>query len=85
LEDASDQTTLDDMTKRIAYNASTAYSKIRLESAIMPFHDYMNSLYIQYHRNGIEIISGQYEETAWSIPLKVGGEMVHEVRRVVHI
>ena len=80
VEDAADQFTLDAMTKKDALNASSVYEHFGFSSAIMPFHGYLNSLYIKY-----DDIEGQYQEMGWSIHLKFDGDMTHEVRKVVYI
>ncbi|MGG1571588.1 hypothetical protein [Fictibacillus sp. NRS-1165] len=82
VENIADQESLDAYTERIAFEASQVYGKLQFTTAIMPFHRYADTLYI---RNSNLAIDGKYSETSWSIPFDVGGEMRHEVRKVVMI
>ncbi|SDL20819.1 hypothetical protein [Natronincola ferrireducens] len=82
LEDIADQSALDSYTRRIAINATNIYSHITFPTAIMPMHDYLDTLQIQYSPLGVSDI---YQETSWEIDLQVGGEMRHTVRKVVYL
>ena len=46
VEDIFDQATLDEYTKRIAYNASQVYGKFNFATALMPHHSYYNCLFV---------------------------------------
>lgn len=80
--DIADQQSLDAYVQRIAFEASQVYGKLTFETAINPLHDYMDVLQIEYSPLGI---SGKYSETGWTMPLKAGARMKHEVRKVVSI
>ncbi|WP_153124689.1 hypothetical protein [Peribacillus tepidiphilus] len=80
--DIADQQSLDAYVQRIAFEASQVYGKLTFETAINPLHDYMDVLEIDYSPLGI---TGKYSETSWTMPLKAGARMKHEVRRVVSI
>lgn len=82
VDNIADQSALDSYVQRIAFEASQVYGKIEFETAIMPMHDYMDIVQIDY--SPLEI-NGKYTETSWTIPLKVGGRMRHSVRAVVNI
>lgn len=82
VDDVLDQATLDAYTKRIASNASQAYEKVQFETALMPHHDYMNTLFIE---NKNLSISSKFVETEWNLILKPGEKMNHSVRRAVNI
>lgn len=82
VDNIADQTALDNYVQRIAFEASQIYGKIEFETAIMPMHDYMDILQIEYSPLSI---SGKYTETSWTIPLQVGGRMKHSVRAVIDI
>jgi hypothetical protein len=80
--DIADQQSLDAYVQRIAFEASQVYGKLTFETAIMPHHDYMDVLQIEYSSLGI---SGKYVETGWTMTLSAGARMKHEVRKVVSI
>lgn len=80
--DIADQQSLDAYVQRIAFEASQVYGKLTFETALNPLHDYMDVLEIDYSPLGIK---GKYVETGWTMPLKAGARMKHEVRKVVSI
>jgi hypothetical protein len=80
--DIADQQSLDAYVQRIAFEASQVYGKVTFETAINPLHDYMDVLELDYSPLGIK---GKYVETGWTMPLKAGARMKHEVRKVVSI
>lgn len=80
--DIADQQSLDAYVQRIAFEASQVYGKLTFETALNPLHDYMDVLEIEYSPLGIK---GKYVETGWTMPLKAGARMRHEVRKVVSI
>lgn len=82
VENIADQASLDNYVQRVAFESSQVFGKIQFETAIMPFHRYQDVLQI---RNSTLRIDGKYSETSWSIPLKAGAKMSHEVRKVVNI
>lgn len=82
IDDVLNQVTLDEYTKRIAYEASSVYGKFVFDTAIMPHHTYMNSLFCEHKK--LEINS-QFIETSWELELKAGGKMNHNCRRVIQI
>ncbi|NUK30991.1 hypothetical protein HT574_13115 [Parageobacillus sp. VR-IP] len=80
--DIADQQSLDAYVQRIAFEASQVYGKLTFETALNPLHDYMDVLEVDYSPLGIK---GKYVETGWTMPLKAGARMKHEVRKVVSI
>jgi hypothetical protein len=82
VEDIADQATLDGYTERIAFEASQLFGKLKFKTALMPFHEYSDVLQINY--SPLEI-SDTFSETSWTMELKAGGQMTHEVRKVVKI
>lgn len=80
VDDILDQATLDAYTKRIAYNASQVYEKVQFETALMPHHSYMDTLFVEYRNLGI---SSKFTETSWEMDLQAGGKMKHSVRKVI--
>lgn len=82
VDNIADQTALDDYTRRIAYDASQVFGYLEFETAIMPFHSYMDMLQIRYSKLNID---NRYVETNWTIPMRIDGRMKHKVRRVVQI
>lgn len=82
VEDISDQATLDAYARRIAVEASQVYGTLKFKTHLMPFHEYADVFWVKY---GALRINDKFSETAWKMELKVGGEMEHEVRKVVNI
>lgn len=82
VDNNADQNALDNYIQRIAFEASQVYGKIDFETAIMPHHDYMDILQIDYSPLGIK---EKYTETGWTIPFTAGGRMKHSVRAVVDV
>lgn len=82
VDNIADQESLDAYVQRIANNASQVYGYINFETAIMPHHSYSDVLNLEYSKLNI---SGKYSETNWTLPLKAGAMMQHQVRRVVNI
>lgn len=80
VDDILDQATLDEYTKRIAYNASWVYEKLTFTTLLMPHHDYLNCLYIDHTDLGA---AHKYIETSWTMDLN--GKMTHQCRRVIRI
>jgi hypothetical protein len=80
--DIADQQSLDAYVQRIAFEASQVYGKLTFETALNPLHDYMDVLQLEYSPLGIK---DKYVETGWTMPLKAGARMKHEVRKVVSI
>lgn len=78
--DATDLQTLQDITKRDAYELTDKYSHVEFSTAINPAHDYLTCLYLKCYD-----IDSKFIETSWSIDCKTGGEMTHRARRVVAI
>lgn len=82
IDDIASQEILDSYVRRIAYEASQVYGKFIFDTAIMPHHSYMDSLYCEHTDLGIK---NKYIETSWEMDLKAGGKMRHNTRRVIQI
>jgi hypothetical protein len=82
VNDISDQATLNSYVERIAFEASQVFGKLKFKTALMPFHEYSDVYRVKYDALKIDY---KFSETAWKMSLKAGGEMEHEVRRVVNI
>lgn len=82
VSDTADQVTLDAYVQRIAFEASQIFGKVTFETALMPMHDFMDVIEIDYSPLGIK---GKYSEYEWTLPLSVGGKMQHYLRRVTSI
>ncbi len=80
--DAADQTTLDAIVARYAFEASQVFENVRLSTAIMPFHS--NADVVALNVPGLAL-DGKYSEHSWSFDLEVGARMSHVVRRVVTV
>lgn len=68
------QEALDEYISRKAAEASAVFNKCNIKTALMPGHGYLNVIRICC--NGIE---GIYIETSWSMELKSGALMSHEL------
>lgn len=82
VDDIADQATLDAYTERIAFEASQVYGRLRFKTALMPFHEYMDILRVKYSPLNID---DKFSEVGWKMILRAGGEMEHEVRKVVSV
>jgi hypothetical protein len=82
IDEIADQTTLNAYTERIAFEASQVFGKLKFKTALMPFHEYSDVLYVRYAPLKV---NHKFAETAWTMPLEAGAQMEHEVRRVVDI
>ena len=82
VDDIADQATLDAYTERIAFEASQVFGRLRFKTALMPFHEYMDVLRVKYDPLKID---DKFSEVGWKMTLRAGGEMEHEVRKVVNI
>lgn len=82
IENIADQAALDAYVRRLAYNSSQTYTHVPFETAIVPFHGYADVLQLEYSPLAIRT---KYSETGWSMPLRAGASMRHEVRRVIAI
>lgn len=82
VDDISDQATLNAYVERIAFEASQVFGKLKFKTALMPFHEYSDVLHVKYDALKIDY---KFSETNWTMKLQAGGEMEHEVRRVVNI
>lgn len=82
VKNIADQTTLDEYTARIAFEASQVYGYVEMETALMPFHDINDVVRIEYSPL---FIYEKFSETNWSISLAAGAKMKHKLRRVVTI
>lgn len=78
--EAADQTTLDDLAARLAFEASQVYEHVRLETPIMPFHSHNDVIQLYYAKLGIAF---KYSEQSWSFELRPGARHQHDIRRVV--
>lgn len=79
---AANQSTLDSMAYKQAYEDSQVYEKTTFQTAIMPFHQDFDVLQINFSALGI---SDKYSETGWSFDLVAGAQMNHTVQRVVSV
>lgn len=82
IDNIANQDALDARVERYAFNASQVYGYLKFETALNPLHSYSDVLNIRNEQMGIE---GKYGETHWTMPLKAGALMSHEVRKVVNI
>lgn len=80
INDIYDQATLDNYTKRVAYEESQIYGLFKFNTATMPHHSYQNILFIDHDR--LDVMS-KYTETKWELELSDEGVMSHECRRVI--
>lgn len=81
-EDAADQATLDSKVQRIAFEASQIYEHVDFYTPIMPMHSNADVFTLEFSKLGI---NAKYSEHQWSMELKAGARMKHQIRRVVNI
>jgi hypothetical protein len=82
IEEMASQEALDAYVERIAFDASQVFGKLKFSTALNPLHDYADVL--QMNLSGLNI-KDKYSETSWTMPLRSGALMTHEVRKVVQI
>lgn len=82
VEQMADQSTLNNYTQRIAFEASQVYGRIRFKTPIMPIHEFYDVLRLRYAPLGID---GNFAEMNWTLRLEAGAQMEHEVRKVVAV
>jgi hypothetical protein len=82
-DDILDKITLDEFVKRIAYDDLNVFEEFNFKTALMPHHTYLDCLYVEH--SDFEGVAMKYIETSWEMELKAGGQMMHNVRRVIHI
>lgn len=78
--DVPDQATLDAYVARLAYEASQVYEHTDINTALMPHHEHMDVLDVRYTRLGVQ---DRYQEVGWSMDLRVGARMKHNLRKLV--
>lgn len=81
-EDAADQTSLDARAKRLAESASQIYESVEFTTGLMPIHQHADVYTLTHSALGV---SAKFSEHRWSMPLEVGAEMDHRIRRVVTV
>lgn len=80
IEDMSNESSLEKYVIRIANEANTQYGSIKFKTPIVLGHWYSEVIDLEYAPLGID---GTYLESGWEMDLKVGGEMIHTLRKVV--
>lgn len=80
--EASDQTALDELAARMAFEASQVFETIEFSSALMPHHGDGDIVELKHSASGI---SARYTEHTWSLELSAGSSMKHSLRRVVTV
>lgn len=74
------QEELDAYIRRIAFDQSQVYEAAAISTALMPIHEGREVLEIRHPE-----LSGIFEEIGWEMELQSGGNMSHNVRRIVQI
>lgn len=82
LDSIPSQEALDNYVERIAFESSQVYGRVRFETAIMPFHEYLDVIQFSHPKLKED---EKYTITDWSLDLEAGGRMQHEARRVVNV
>lgn len=80
--DVATQAQLDQLVKQAAIDAANVYEHIVFNTLPMPNHGDRDTIMLTHNVLGI---SDVYQEMKWSMELKPGGTMMHDVRRVVNI
>ena len=79
---APDQTTLDALAQRKAFEASQVFETIEFATVIMPMHS--NADVVGLNVAGLGV-ADKFGEHSWSIDFSIGAQMTHSVRKVVNI
>lgn len=82
VSDIANGDVLQGYVKRIAYEKSTIYSKVEFDTLNEPGHSYGDCIYL---KDPVFNIGHKYIETSWSMDLKAGATMRHQVKRIVII
>lgn len=82
VDDVADQTTLNDLVRRIAIEKSQTYDAVTLPTALMPHHSYRDCVFVGESGLGV---GNKYIEYAWDMNLSIGGTMAHTLKRVVKL
>lgn len=82
VDSIASQEALQDYTNRLLANESQVYGKIEFKTSIMPIHSYLDTLKIKYDNLNV---NDKFQETSWTLDMSIGGEMVHECRKVVNV
>lgn len=80
--EAADQTTLDALASKLAFEASQVFSAVEMRTALMPTHG--DSDVIDFEFSGLGIAS-RYVEHEWEFEMRRGAEMRHRIRRIVQV
>lgn len=80
--DAANQTTLDALVQRRAYEDSQEPLEVEFSTGLMPFHDNEDMVTLNLSRLGTQ---AKYRETMWNLPMMPGQTMEHRVERVVNV
>jgi hypothetical protein len=81
-QEAADQTTLDALALRTAFEASQVFETVSFGTAIMPMHSDLDVFTLTFSALGI---SAKYSEVSWEFELKAGAQMKHRIRKVVYV
>lgn len=81
-QQAPDQSSLDALAQKMAYEDSQIYEQVEFYTGMMPMHSDFDCLNLVYSTLGI---SDKYSEIAWEFDLVQGARMVHRVQKVVSV
>ena len=83
IDEIPDQAALDEFVKRLAIEATGAFTHLTFGTALMPTHGGAETLLCNFS----ELFDTplKFHETAWEMPLSYDGLMRHEARRVVRV
>lgn len=80
VNDIADQATLDAAVRKKAEEASQVFAQVEFTSGMIPLHTTADVMYLDWGNGAVK-----YRETLWSMDLKAGAPMTHQVRRVVQV
>ena len=80
--DVASQSELDALAKQAAIGAANVYETVNISTMINPLHGNRDIVFLEHPKLGL---SDKFMEFGWSIEMKAGGTMTHQLRRVVNL
>ena len=82
IQDTMSQKALDEFTRRIGIESTSAFEHFSFGTALMP-HGHSETLFLDFKE--VFAAPAKFHEVSWEMPLTLDGDMTHVVRRVTQI